>query len=153
MRYELKSIGIWSFIKISFFVNLIFGFMMGIFYAIFIGVFMAPMGMLPMSEYSDIDLDGSFMPILLILLPVMFAFGAAVFQTLVGVVLMMVYNMIVKLTGGIEFDLNRVNTASPAVAGPITAHTTIAPVHPPPPPPASPTQPPDDYLDESGNQA
>ena len=61
MRYELKSIGIWSFVKISFFMNLILGAVFGFFYAIFLGLFVSLMGNTPLAD--DLGFDPSEMSV------------------------------------------------------------------------------------------
>ena len=41
MRYELKSLGAWAFVKVSFFLNLVIGFIIGVLYAGFLGLILA----------------------------------------------------------------------------------------------------------------
>ncbi len=151
MRYELKSIRIWSFTKVSFFVNLVVGFVLGLMYAMMLPILVA--GMSQFGGFYGRSLDPSEMPIgiMLIILPIMGAMFAAVFHTLIGIVLVAVYNLVARLVGGLEmrFEPMEIKPVS-HVARPITSHT--APHHgpvtmepsgdpahvaamPPPPPP------------------
>lgn len=147
MRYELKSIPYWAFIKIAFFVNLIGGFVIGIFYAIFFGLFMTAMsnlGQYGFEEFDDISAPLGFM---VIFMPFFFAFACAFFNTLFGLIFVFIYNMISKLIGGLELNLEPVtsNQISMPTPKPITAQTSLSapppPPHvknaPPPPPPSS----------------
>ena len=153
MRYELKSIGIWAFTKVSFFVNLPVGFILGLLYAT-----MLPFMMMGMAEFGGFPggaIDPSDMPIgiMLIILPIVCAMFAAVVHTIVGVVLLLIYNLIVRMVGGLEFELNPITVAqSVTPMRPMTTHASVSeavvavpPVSstpstsamPPPPPPVS----------------
>jgi hypothetical protein len=141
MRYELKSIGIWALIKVFFFFNLIVGFIAGIFYGLLFSFFMAVMANIPFarSEMPDINMP---VGLTLVIMPFIFAIGAAVFHTLIFVILAFIYNLIAKLTGGMEFELNPVVEVTIPPAPPTTSYTPPPPPStPPPPPPASPPQP------------
>ena len=151
MRYELKSIRIWSFTKVSFFVNLVVGFVLGLMYAMMLPILVA--GMSQFGGFYGRSLDPSEMPIgiMLIILPIMGAMFAAVFHTLIGIVLVAVYNLVARLVGGLEMRFEPTETRPVSQAArPITAYTaphnaplTMKPrddtVHvaamPPPPPP------------------
>ena len=153
MRYELKSIRIWSFTKVSFFVNLVVGFVLGLMYAMMLPILVA--GMSQFGGFYGRSLDPSEMPIgiMLIILLIMGAMFAAVFHTLIGIVLVAVDTLVARLVGGLEmrFEPMEIKPVS-HVARPITSHT--APHHgpvtmepsgdpahvaatPPPPPPVS----------------
>ncbi len=151
MRYELKSIRIWSFTKVSFFVNLVVGFVLGLVYAMMLPILVA--GMSQFGGFYGRSLDPSEMPIgvMLIILPIMGAMFAAVFHTLIGIVLVAVYNLVARLVGGLEMRFEPSETKPVSqVARPITAYTaphnaplTMEPsgdtalvaATPPPPPP------------------
>jgi len=148
MKYELRSIGLWSFIKVSVFVNLIFGFIFGIFYAFMLSAFMSmfsSLGMIPMEEFDGGEM--SFIG-LIIVVPIMSSIGGAVFGTLGGAILVLIYNLVVKVVGGLEFEFRDTQpqpmtayTASPPPPSmPPPAQTTA----PPPPPPSS--EPPSPYT-------
>ncbi|MBN1212669.1 MAG: DUF3566 domain-containing protein, partial [candidate division Zixibacteria bacterium] len=136
MRYELKSIGIWALIKVSFFFNLIVGFLAGLLYGMMFSFFMAVFANLPFARNEIPDLE---MPVgaMMVILPFICAIGAAVFHTLIFIVMAFIYNIIAKLTGGMEFELNPVTVAPvpPPPAQPITGYTSA------PPPPQTPPSP------------
>jgi len=138
VKVELKSIGLWSFVKIAFFVNLIMGFLVGLLHAPFLGMIMS----LAASGYQGYDeFGGGFGDVsigaLLIILPIAFAFGGGVIYTLFELVIVVLYNLVARVTGGMEFDLSGIAKAfvtqpvqTPPQAAPLRAQTTV----PPPPP-------------------
>jgi hypothetical protein len=145
MKYELKSIGYWPLIKVSFLINLIIGFIVGLFFALFMGFILSMMehlgGMSGMPMYTEEMLP---IGVMLILYPFMFAFFGAVFYTLFCLIIAFVYNIIVKLVGGFEFELKEVQVAYTAPAVPSYAQNTFPsppPTPPPPPPPVEPLPP------------
>lgn len=135
MRVELKSIGVWAFIKVAFFVNIILGFIVGIIYALFFSFILAIMQNLPYMPSEEIappsDTPFGF---IVVFLPFLFALIGGFFYTMAGVILVVIYNLVVKLTGGMEFNLNQIAEIVP-VPQPVYAQTQMAPVAPPPPPP------------------
>ena len=137
MRYEIKSLGVWAFVRISFFLNLVIGFLIGLFYAAFLGVILAAAG--SVGDLADLPFDPSALgPVLLILLPILFAIGSAVFNTVLGVIVIVAYNLIARMTGGFEMTLEPVATQTVPVATVPVSKTTSAPPPPtwnPPPPP------------------
>jgi len=79
---------------------------------------------------------------MLVALPILFAIMGAVFYTIIGVVLVLIYNLIARLVGGYELDLQLVATGAPAMPGgqPLTGYTGAPSYVPPPvtgPPPQS----------------
>ena len=147
MRYELKSIGIWALIKVSFFFNLIVGFIAGLLYAMLFSFFMAVMANLPFarSEMPDMEMP---MGLMIVIMPFLFAIGSAIFHTLILIVMAFIYNLIAKLTGGMEFELSPVTLAPvpPPPTQPITGYTSAPPppqTTPPPSPGENPPSPPE----------
>ncbi len=130
MRYELRSIGIWAFTRVAFFVNLIAGFFIGLLYALFMSFMLTVMQQFPILEdLGGVGIDeGVSVGVLLIFLPIMGAVGGAIFFTLFGVIMIVFYNLIARLAGGLEFDLQPAGRPS---LRPITAYSAA----PPPPPP------------------
>lgn len=114
MKLELKRIGVWSLVKIAFILNLIFGFIIGIFYALLF-LFMAS---LPMTMAGDESMGvfSAFAGITAIFLPFICAIGCAIFNTLFAAIAALLYNMLVKVTGGIELDLDQVVQMVPVTA-------------------------------------
>ncbi len=141
MRYELKSIGLWAFTKVAFFVNMILGFLFGMMYAFFFGFIMAVMQNMPylpdegMAPPSDVPFG-----FLVIILPFIFAIIGGFIYTVLGIIFVVIYNLIVKITGGLEFNLNSIVELAP-VPSPIYAQSQMQPGPMPPPPPAAEYQP------------
>lgn len=151
MRFELKSIGIWAFIKVMFFVNLVIGFIIGFLYALFLIPFISLMG--SMSGFDSSAFDG--MPsagLMIVILPIVFALGSAVFNTILALLVAAVYNGFARLVGGFEFTFDAIAETTPAYdvrpPAPQASYLTQTPyvgqtgTQPPPPPPAQPIEPP-----------
>jgi len=143
MKYELKSIGYWPLIKVSFLINLIVGFIMGLFVALFMGLMISLLGRiggLPgMEMYNEEMAPMGFM---LVIYPFMFAIFGAVFYTILFLLVALIYNLIAKAVGGLEFTLNEIRVQPLAYAAP-PSPTYAQPQQPPPPPqPAQPPPPP-----------
>ena len=139
MRYEVKSLGAWAFVKVSFFLNLIIGFVIGLLYAGFLGLMIFAASAMPFegmgAAQQDLEAIG---PIFLILLPIFCAIGAAIFQTLFGLIIVGVYNLIAKFVGGFEMTLEPVAQAQQVQqAQPVPAAPSYQSPPPPPPPPTS----------------
>jgi hypothetical protein len=137
MRYELRSIGVWAFVRISFFIHLVVGFIAGIIGAVVFGMMAALLSSMPYGA-SDSGIDpAAFGPALLIILPIVYSIGFAVLGTVFSAVVVAIYNLMVKMVGGIEFDLepatltDATTPAQPTYSAPI--YTT------PPPPPSGPS--------------
>ncbi len=105
MRYELKSIGLWPFIKISFFANLILGFVVGLLYALFFSFIVAVLTKLPGFQAPGLDTDEISLGVLVIFMPIMFAILGAFFNTILGAGFILVYNALARMLGGLELDL------------------------------------------------
>ncbi len=135
MRWELKSIGIWPVIKVGFFLHLILGFISGLLYAPFIMMSLA-MGLSPELQALGLGTDSSALGLLLIVMPIMFAVGGAIFGTLFGMIAALAYNLIARIVGGLEFSFATIGEVRPVTP------TQTAP--PPPPPSYEPTAPPPD---------
>ena len=146
MRYELKSISSWSYIKVMFFVNLIVGFVLGIFAGIFSGAFMSIAAGLMFFSEDAIDIDSGFPIVIYIFaMGIMFSLGNAVFGTLFGAIIAGFYNLIVRLTGGLEFELQpleNIQAAAPGQQSVVAEPVKPKYVVPPPPPPQSSSPPP-----------
>jgi len=114
MKLELKKISVWAAVKVSFVLNLILGFIMGIFYAIFLLLLASlPMGM--MGENSP-RMFSAFAGIAAIFLPFFFAFFLGVVYTIIVAISVIAYNLVVKLTGGLEFEFKQVVEIVPVSA-------------------------------------
>jgi len=150
VRYEIKSLGIWTFVRVGFFLNLVLGFIAGIFYSILLGIIMLAGSALP-GEYSD-QLYGGELSIgagFLVILPFIMAFVIAVVNTILGVICLGAYNLLARLVGGFELTLEPVPTsASAATEIPLPTAVPVPPQtigpapslpivgRPAPPPPA-----------------
>ena len=157
MQYELKSLGIWAFTKVSFFFNLIIGFLFGLMYALLFSFLVAVMSQFPGLDASELNLEGMSLGIMVIVMPLVFSIGWAVFNTLIGLVVVIVYNLLAKLVGGFEFNFELVDgDTQQIVKQPITAYTTATPhtpVSPAPPASTAPGPPPpiDNNQSDPGN--
>ncbi len=134
MKFEIKSINYWSAIKVSFIVNLLLGLVMGFFFAIFSGLVLSLMD----SVYGTMgisipELDSPPIALLIILYPILFGFGGAVFNTMFVLIAVFIYNIVGKFIGGLELEMNEIRLQAMPVAQ--------APAYAPPPPPPPPMQP------------
>lgn len=133
MKYELKRISVWSVIKVSFLVNLVVGFLMGILYAFFIMMFaFLPMTFMPSEVRSEVPIAMS--GVLLIVVPIFVAGMAAIFNTILAAIAALVYNLAAKLVGGLEWTLQEVK---PTVVQPVVQTAPPAPESPVEPPPGN----------------
>ncbi len=155
MKLEIKSIGIWSLIKISVFINMIVGFIFGIFYAMMIS-FMSTAGLLPMDIIGSDDITFLGM---LIVVPIMFSIGAAVFGTIWCVICVFIYNLLTRIVGGLEINTEDIsvkeNIPQPQheaiLVKPEIKQKQAMPVPPSPlpaPPPPSPEPPATDNVND-----
>jgi len=110
MRYELKSIAVWPFIKVAFFFNLIAGFLIGLFYALFIGFFMSVLSNVPALDTGEFPIGQLSVGFLMIIMPLIMSIGMATFGTFFGVIWVLVYNLVTRLTGGLELNMNILTT-------------------------------------------
>jgi hypothetical protein len=155
MKYELKSIGYWSVIKVSFILNLIVGFIMGFFFAIFVSLMISIFANL--TGFMGAPIFEEEVPpigLLIIIYPIMFSFGGAVFNTILAVLVTFVYNLIGRLLGGLELELSEIRLQPAGLS--VQSESAITPgpqTPPPPPPPVQPLppdiSPPDTKTDES----
>lgn len=110
MKYEVKRISVWSAVKITFFLSLVLGFLLGIFYALLL----IPIAMLPMDAgYGEF---GSEFPVaigtgLIVLMPIICAIFMTIGNTIGVVIATWLYNLIARLAGGLEYDLVEVKSA------------------------------------------
>lgn len=111
MRYELKSIPIWAFLKITFFVNFVTGFILGIFLAPFVGLFSISLVTLFQLQGTNLDI-GSSLDSLMTATPFMVSFGFAFILTFFELVVVLVYNIFARFIGGISFVLEPENDAN-----------------------------------------
>ena len=101
MKYELKRIGVWSTIKVGFLIWGLIGFLFGIYMALMMPMLISILGSLGTFP-GDADALG---PVALIFLPFMYSFMAAVGGTILTTIVAGFYNLICRLIGGIELDL------------------------------------------------
>ncbi len=104
MKYELKSIPIWSFLKISFFVNLISGFILGILLAPFAGIFSVLVVTLFQLEGTNLDIGNS-LDVVLIATPFILSFTFAFLLTFIELIVILIYNLFSNLIGGVTVNL------------------------------------------------
>jgi hypothetical protein len=141
MKYELKSIGVWAFVKIAFVINFFAGVAAGLVGSLFFVPLLA-FFLTSMEEMGQPDPDllfpesGGFAA-LIFYLPLLYGFLGAVVGTLFQTFVVLAYNLLVKVVGGFELVLEPVvTTVTPATPQVVAATPTTQPVPPPPPPPA-----------------
>ena len=145
MKYELKSIGFWSFLRIAFALNLLAGLVGGFLFTPvgFIMYSLAQAGDLGVyGGYSAFEPeDGSGVGALFIFIPLVMAVGASLAGTFFQCIVVGIYNLLARMLGGIELKLILVETDTSAetTAGTSSKRTIVPP--PPPPPGARPTSP------------
>ncbi len=101
MKYEIKRIGVWSTIKVGFLIWGLIGFLFGIYMALMMPMLISILGSLGTFP-GDAD---ALAPVALIFLPFMYSFMAAVGGTIITAIVAGFYNLICRLIGGIELDL------------------------------------------------
>ena len=101
MKYELKRIGVWSAIKIGFFMWGLLGFLSGIYVALMMPVLLRMAGAL--GTMSG-DMDG-FGPIALFILPILYSIISVAVGTILTIILTAFFNLICSFLGGIEMEL------------------------------------------------
>ena len=143
MRYELKSIPLWPVTRVAFFVNLVVGFVVGIMYAVFLIPIVAMLSNIAALESGNFDMQAAPVGVLMMIVPFFSALSSAFFGTLFIVIIVLVYNLVTRMTGGIELNLQQLDqqAAAPAPAGPTTTAAPPTSVGPPPPPPPPVSQP------------
>ncbi|MEW5993006.1 MAG: DUF3566 domain-containing protein [Candidatus Zixiibacteriota bacterium] len=134
MRYEIKSIGVWAFLKVSFFFNLVIGFLFGLFYALILGFMMTIMSQVPQFyEEFNFPMESVSVGFLLIIMPIFCAIVGAILYTIIGVILVLIYNLIARIVGGFEVNLESVVELQPKPPGPQPLYAqTAAPTYAPP---------------------
>ena len=144
MRYELKSIPLWPVTKIAFFVNLIVGFLVGIMYAMFLIPFVAVLSNIIAFETGEFDMEAAPIGVLMMIVPFFSALSSAFFGTMGIVIVVLVYNLIARMTGGLELNLEQfgLQTAAPVQSSQAMMAATSIPTGPPPPANARPEPPP-----------
>ncbi len=159
MKLELKSIGYWSIIKISFVVNLVLGAIIGFFIGAFMSFFMALATQ--MGEFGGTSMpflnEGSGAAggiVMIILMVILYGFMGAIFNTILCIIATFIYNLAAKLLGGIELEFAEIpanlppysyggqHQYQPPPPQPQPMQPQQHPAPPPPPPPPPPPGPP-----------
>ena len=137
MKYELQRISVWSAVKIAFVLNLLFGFLIGILYAFFLMV-MAALPAAVMGEEAE-KIFPAFAGVAALFLPFFFAFLYGIIGAIAAAIGTFIYNVLVKMTGGLEFELKEIPAVIPVTAAStIYGATSVSNVPPPPTPPPPP---------------
>src|SRR5574341_46443 len=118
MEYEIKKINTWSAIKISFVVYGVLGFLVGIFYGLFIFSLGSLLGSLANEEFGPFSgmftsAAGGFFFTLIMGFFLAFVM-AVVYGIIVTAIIVWLYNLFSKWTGGIKVNLEKTVTMVPA---------------------------------------
>jgi hypothetical protein len=111
MKYELKRLGIWSVMKISFLLGLALGFILGLFYA----MILLPLVLLPLGNQGTFG-DSSDMPlavggVLMLLMPIVMSIFLAIAYGIGGAIGAALYNLFSRWFGGAEVELREMAVA------------------------------------------
>lgn len=151
MKVELKSIGVWSFVKLAFFINLVLGFLIGLIYAPFLGIIMS-LATAGFPEDVGDGFDGFPVGAMMIVIPFIAAIVGGVMYTLGELILVVLYNLFTRLTGGFEFELSGVGkmfVTEPVSSQPQPVPASSRPISPPPPPPVDSSPAPGGFAPEN----
>lgn len=110
IKYEVKSIPVWAFIKIAFFVNLVGGFILGLLMTPFVGIGIAMIAAIWQLESGDLE-SGPSLDNLMVILPIFCSFTFAFFVTLFEIVMVGLYNLFAKLIGGFTLHIQQIDNA------------------------------------------
>jgi len=101
MKYEIKSIRIWSVVKIGFFVWGLLGFLSGLYMAVMAPLLMSMMETMGSFPGGMSDLG----PIAFVLFPIVYGIMGSVFGTVLTVIIAGFYNLLASIFGGLELSL------------------------------------------------
>ncbi len=118
MEFEIKKINTWSAIKISFVVYGVLGFLVGIFYGVFIFSLGSLLGSLANEDFGPFSgmftsPAGGFFFTLIMGFFLAFVM-AVVYGVIVTAIIVWLYNLFSKWTGGIKVNLEKTVTMVPA---------------------------------------
>ena len=112
MRYELRSIPLWPVTKVAFFVNLIVGFVIGLLMAIFMMPMVAMLTSVAAYDAGELDLDSGSLSALTMVIPFLTALWSAFFNTILVIIIVLAYNLVTRIVGGIELHLDLIELSS-----------------------------------------
>lgn len=149
MKLELKRISLWSTVKMSFVLNLVFGFVVGCFYALLLAAILA----IPSSAFREAETDSlrNLGGVFLLFLPFFVAFFLAILNTIFAFIMVVVYNFIGRTMGGLELEFANIDGPVAPPAPSVVYQQPVPPAPPAPPPPIAspygpkPSEPPQDF--------
>lgn len=112
MRYELKSIPLWPVTKVAFFVNLVVGFVIGLLLAVFMMPIITTLATVAAYDAGELDYDAGPLSAMTMIIPFMAALWSAFFNTVLVIMIAFAYNLVVKIVGGVELNLEAVELPS-----------------------------------------
>ena len=101
MQYTIRHIHVWPVVKIAFFIFAISGFLVGLFWGMFLWIFSSVLGTIMPAEFEAPEMSGAIIVILAFVLTPMYG----VFGAIGAGIGTAIYNVVGKLTGGIEIEL------------------------------------------------
>ncbi|MCI0532214.1 MAG: DUF3566 domain-containing protein [candidate division Zixibacteria bacterium] len=124
MNYEIKRIDLWSAIKISFIVNGVLGFGLGLVIGLLAAAateLLAPFMAMGGSELQEVGSGSTAASIIVTPFFVAF-FMAVIYGVIVTGIFVVLYNLIAKLSGGVKVSINKneleAGVITPARSGP-----------------------------------
>lgn len=136
MKYEIRSISLWSFVKQCFFLSLVIGFIVGIFYSLFLGLMINMSSRFDFLRGMDEDMVSTSFGVMMVVMPIATSLMFCAFNTLFGAICVICYNMFAKFLGGLEMELAVVPAETPTAVAlrPIAGQMRDSLIPPPPPP-------------------
>ena len=103
MKYEMKHIDVWSVMKVAFLLCGVTGFIFGLFYAVFLSMVGGILDMIGGGGFEEIS--GLFSGVFGFFMAFFLAFTYAVVGAIMAAIIAWLYNLFVRIAGGVKFTL------------------------------------------------
>lgn len=127
MTYEWKRVDVWSVVKIAFLICGVTGFIVGLFYAIFLTLIGGILDMFGSGEFENIS--GLFSGVFGFFMAFVLAFFYAVLGSIMAAIMAWLYNLFARFVGGIRLTLEP-ESGSGAVQEGMGVSSSLPPTHP-----------------------
>lgn len=118
MRYKIKSIPVWPFVKLMFPLNLLSGFIIGLLAAMFFSGLVSFYNDLIQLRYPGFEVELIPLETLMVVLPFLFSLGNGFCVTFGELIIVLMYNMLSKFIGGFVLELENLNGSKPSTPQP-----------------------------------